>query len=60
MAASLVIQHSINVCSPVEDFTVSFILFNETHGEMDFYLLYCDVYRLCMEYHGVVVNTLSS
>lgn len=61
MAASLVIQRSINVCSPVADFTVSFKPFNETHGEMDFFhLLYCDVYRLCKEYHGVVVNTLSS
>jgi hypothetical protein len=60
MAASLVIKDSINACSPVEDFTVSFILFNETHGEMGYYLLYCDVYRLCKEDHGVVVNTLSS
>jgi hypothetical protein len=60
MAASLVIQDSINVCSPVADFTISFILFNETHGAMDFYLLYCDVYRLCKEHHGVVVNKPSS
>jgi hypothetical protein len=60
MAASLVIQDSINACSPHAYFTVSFILFKETHSEIDFYLLYCVVYRLRKEHHDVVVNTLSS
>jgi hypothetical protein len=62
MAASLVIQDSINVCSPDADFTVSFVLFNETRGEVDFLFVVFrpDVHRLCKEHHGVVTDAISS
>jgi uncharacterized protein (UPF0297 family) len=60
MDASLVLQDSINVCSRDADLTVSFTLFNETNGEVDSYLSYCDVYTLREEHHYVAVNTLST